>query len=85
MALFPPGEAEARKRLDAFIVNRIHSYKDKHDIPSVDGTSSLSPYIALGLISARECVVRAKRVNEGKIAGMNNGPVKWITQVCTSI
>lgn len=53
--LWPAGEYEAKKRLRKFS-GKIESYKDLRDIPSKPNTSMLSPYLAIGTISALECV-----------------------------
>jgi len=53
--LWPAGESAAKKRLNDFIKKRIHNYKETRDIPSVNGTSTLSPYLASGVISVRQC------------------------------
>ncbi len=59
---FPPGEAEARRRLEAFTggsgppIYRYHQQRDRLDLA---GTSGLSPYLRLGMVSARQAVVAA--------------------------
>jgi len=46
-----PGEAGAAKRLQAFLDRALADYKTARDIPSVDGTSSLSPHLHFGEIA----------------------------------
>jgi deoxyribodipyrimidine photo-lyase len=60
---FPPGEGEARRRLDAFARGQnapIHRYAAERDRVDHDGTSALSPYLRFGMVSAREAVVAAR-------------------------
>ena len=57
--LFPASESAARDRLASFAENGIRAYGQKRDTMAVDGTSSLSPYLAFGLVSAREAAVCA--------------------------
>ena len=40
-----PGEAAARRRLDAFLDGPVHDYADVRDRPDRDETSRLSPYL----------------------------------------
>lgn len=58
---FPAGETNARHKLDQFIANSIHDYDLARDIPSMQSTSDLAPYLATGSISPRLCYVQAKK------------------------
>lgn len=78
--LWPAGEAEAAKRLRKFC-DRIGDYDEARDIPSVAGTSLLSPYLTAGVISPRQCLVEAVAINQGKIAGRNQGAKTWISEL----
>jgi len=49
-----PGEQGGRKSLINLIENTLNAYKINHDIPSVSGTSRLSPHLHFGEVSARE-------------------------------
>lgn len=49
------GEDAARERLSQFISNNVMHYSTSRDIPSLDGTSSLSENLSLGEISPIEC------------------------------
>lgn len=48
------GEQAAHDRLHQFLRKAVHDYKDKRDVPSVDGTSRLSPYLHFGQISPHQ-------------------------------
>lgn len=53
---FPPGEAEGKRRLAAFVKGEkapVYSYAQARDLPGVEGTSALSPYLRFGMISPR--------------------------------
>ena len=78
--LWPAGEPEARKRLKKFSA-RISSYDQARDVPSVNGTSLLSPYLAAGVISPRQCMAAALAANGGKITGKNDGARIWISEL----
>ena len=53
--LWPPGEKAALERVDRFL-GKVDQYKSKRDIPSVSGTSCISPYLTIGAISAKQCI-----------------------------
>ncbi|KAJ3117306.1 hypothetical protein HDU96_007212 [Phlyctochytrium bullatum] len=81
--LFPPGEAEALKRLEKFAeTKKMNHYKTDRDIPGKDGTSRLSPYLAVGLVSARQCLRKALEMNSNKFDYGNEGIVTWISELC---
>lgn len=49
-----PGEADAQRRLRTFLERPVHHYKEHRDLPALDGTSGLSPYLVHGEISPRQ-------------------------------
>lgn len=53
--LWPAGEAAAWRRLRAFVATGLESYKQQRDFPGIDGTSKLSPQLASGVLSVRQC------------------------------
>lgn len=79
--LWPAGEREARRRLDAFVTSRIASYKVNRNLPALEGTSAISPYLVSGFISARQCLARAMDVNNNKASGGNAGADTWISEL----
>lgn len=58
-ALFPSGEAEARRRLEAFVEEKIYSYGEQRNRMDLDGTSALSPYLRFGMLSLRQAASAA--------------------------
>ncbi|CAK9884456.1 MAG: Deoxyribodipyrimidine photo-lyase [Candidatus Erwinia impunctatus] len=54
--LFPVGEAAALQRLRHFCHDGVADYKQHRDIPAIDGTSLLSAYLAIGVLSPRQCL-----------------------------
>ncbi|MFL2832402.1 MAG: cryptochrome/photolyase family protein [Coraliomargaritaceae bacterium] len=55
-------EAAAQERLEKFLSQAVEGYNQARDIPSEDGTSSLSPYLHWGLIGPRQ-VMHALKAN----------------------
>ncbi len=82
--LWPAGEAHAQKRLDTFITRHIAQYKDRRDFPAQDATSVLSPYLAIGAISPRQCIAAALAANSRSASPFDTGPegiTHWISEV----
>ena len=78
---WPAGEAHARKRMFTFCQHHIKDYKDERDLPAVDATSRLSPYLAVGSISSLQCVQAALDVNQNKLDSGSKGAAHWISEV----
>jgi len=80
-ALWPAGEAEARRRLDTFADAQIDYYKSERDFPAKPGTSQLSAYLAAGVISPRQCLHAALQSNQGEFESGKVGAVTWINEL----
>ena len=52
------GEQAAHAALDRFLAERVAAYTDHRNFPALNGTSIISPYLAIGVLSPRKCVVR---------------------------
>lgn len=64
---WPAGEKEAEKRLKQFASRQISNYSRDRDFPAIQGTSRLSPYLAIGAISARQCLKAAMQANKSNL------------------
>lgn len=53
---WPIGEDHVLARLRDFCAEKVYSYGEQRDFPAIAGTSQLSPYLALGIISVRQCL-----------------------------
>ncbi|SDX26485.1 deoxyribodipyrimidine photo-lyase type I [Pseudomonas syringae] len=80
-ALWPAGEGEAKRRMDAFADEQISYYKDERDFPAKPGTSQLSAYLAAGVISPRQCLHAALSSNHGEFETGDVGTVTWINEL----
>jgi len=83
-SMWPAGEAAAKKRLRWFASNAITDYKVSRDIPSLDGTSRLSPHLASGSVSPRQCLAAALVANAASTSPFDTGPagiVQWISEL----
>lgn len=79
--LWPAGEMTANKRLKQFLEKNIFSYKEKRDYPFDDATSHLSPYLAVGMISARTCFMRAYETNQFELDSGQSGILTWQSEL----
>lgn len=83
--MWPPGEHEARDRLEKFVEERVAKYHELRNLPGGNGTSTLSAHLAAGTIAARTCVrvslaaAPGKKVSDDRKQGhsMWYGEVAW--------
>ncbi|MCT4700742.1 deoxyribodipyrimidine photo-lyase [Enterobacteriaceae bacterium H20N1] len=68
-ALFPVGERAAIAKLREFCLRPAVDYAEQRDFPAIEGTSRLSPYLALGVISPRQCLHRLLKEHPQAIEG----------------
>jgi deoxyribodipyrimidine photo-lyase len=79
--LWPGGERPARQCLDAFVDRAMFRYAADRDRPATNGTSRLSPYLAVGAISARRCIAVARDRNGGALGSGDAGVATWISEL----
>jgi deoxyribodipyrimidine photo-lyase len=73
--LWPAGEVIALQNLDKFCSGAgkhespgITAYNDARNFPKLEnGTSRLSPYLAVGALTTKQCIVKAMEANGGKL------------------
>jgi len=79
--LWPGGEKRGLRRLAAFAEKRLARYHLDRDRPALEATSVLSPYLAVGAISVRQCLAAALEASAGKLEGPNTGATAWINEL----
>ncbi|WP_375192004.1 deoxyribodipyrimidine photo-lyase [Marinobacter sp.] len=77
--LVATGEDAAHNQLEQFLEHRAGAYKDQRDFPAVDGTSQLSPYLANGVLSGRQCLIAARQAQGA--GGNQQGLSTWINEI----
>ncbi|SFR74480.1 deoxyribodipyrimidine photo-lyase [Marinobacter daqiaonensis] len=77
--LVPPSEQAAHDQLERFLDERCGDYSSLRDFPAVDGTSQLSPYLAIGVLSGRQCLIAARQA-QGQ-GGNQEGFSTWVTEI----
>ncbi len=78
---WPAGETEAQRRLQHFIVQDVEDYHLHRDFPSLDGTSQLSAYLALGVISAKQCVNAVLAAFPYALDAKESGAFCWVNEI----
>jgi deoxyribodipyrimidine photo-lyase len=70
-------EAAAHARLERFLAEAVDGYATDRDIPGVDGTSSLSPYLHWGLIGPRQIMAALSE----RCGPLQNGPEVYAKEI----
>ncbi|MEE1879975.1 deoxyribodipyrimidine photo-lyase [Pseudomonas soli] len=78
---WPAGEKEARQRLQRFIDEIVEDYAQLRDLPAKAGTSQLSPYLAAGVISPRQCLHAVLASNRGEFDSGSAGAQTWVNEL----
>ena len=80
--LWPPGEHEARARLNRFLQEKVNKYKDTRNLPAANSTSILSPHFSSGTLAARTAIRAARDANTAKrLDAGNSGVTGYISEV----
>lgn len=82
---FRPGEAEAQRRLRAFVEGDappIYRYAEQRNRLDLEGTSQLSPYLRFGMLSPRQAVVSAlTAIESAPNPQARKGAEAWLTEL----
>jgi len=78
---WPVGEAEALRRLHAFLDQGVLDYGETRDFPAMAGTSVLSPYLAAGIISPRQCVAALQQRLGGRPQSKAQPGFVWLNEL----
>lgn len=62
--------------------SRLGRYAEGRNLMNENGTSRISPYLAAGLVSPRECLRRTKALTSNKLkVGRDSGAAMWNTEI----
>ena len=80
---WPCGEDAALARLEAFADNALVKYDKQRDLPAVEGTSKLSPYLAAGIISPRQCLaaILQRQNNRHVLPDFSSSAGTWLNEL----
>ncbi|WP_318400649.1 deoxyribodipyrimidine photo-lyase [Photobacterium leiognathi] len=80
--LWPVDEEAILQRLDTFCVTKAQDYHQQRDFPSIDGTSCLSPFLAIGALSARQCVYQLlQHFPHALEVNKEDGAFTWLNEI----
>ena len=77
--LWPVEDQTAFDLLDDFIGNKMVHYQTERDLPAVNGTSRISPYLNIGMLSIRQCMQALFK--EGYFQIENPGQHTWLDEL----
>ncbi|WP_100640076.1 deoxyribodipyrimidine photo-lyase [Marinobacter salexigens] len=78
-ALVETGENAAHTQLEEFLTEQGGAYKEQRDFPALNGTSQISPYLANGVLSGRQCLMAARQAQG--MGGNQEGYLTWINEI----
>jgi len=81
MSLWKIGEENAISILMNYMDEKIYSYSTDRNDPIIDGTSRLSPYLSMGIISSKRCILEALKKNNFELDSGEKGIIKWIDEI----
>jgi len=78
---WPASEWQTHQLLQRFIEQDVEHYHERRDFPAQQATSKLGPCLALGLISAKQCVYYLLQAFPTLLDGNATGPVIWLNEL----
>lgn len=78
---WPVAELAILQRMRQFCQQRVQDYALQRDFPALDGTSTLSPYLAIGAISAQQCVARLQLEAGERLYQEKSGAAIWLSEL----
>lgn len=80
-AAWSVAELDVLNRMRSFCQQRVQDYATARDFPAVDGTSSLSAYLAIGVLSAQQCVARLQHEAAQQLEQEKSGASIWLSEL----
>ena len=81
MSLWKIGEQNVLSILMNYLDENIYRYSTDRNDPIIDGTSRLSPYLSMGIISSKRCILESLKKNNFEIDSGEKGITKWIDEI----
>lgn len=78
---WPIGELFAHRQLNEFIKNSVSQYDMQRDFPALHGTSRISAYLNIGVISARQCLNALFQPYHGEFILKDKGTETWLNEI----
>ncbi len=78
---WPVAEQQVLEQLRSFCRERVQDYQQARDFPAIDGTSILSPYLAIGVVSAQQAVARLQTEAGSAMWQEGTGAAVWLSEL----
>lgn len=75
--IWPAGTESAHRKLQQFVSEQLTDYSQLRDFPAQTGTSSLSPYLSVGVLTARQCIAGVQAYSDDPEWFYN----QWVTEL----
>lgn len=79
--LWTIGESHAQQQLNHFLEDALADYKRQRDFPAQAGTSQLSAYLNIGILSIRQCVQALFRLQQRQFLLTDEGQQTWLDEL----
>jgi deoxyribodipyrimidine photo-lyase len=80
-AAWPVAEADVLDLMRVFCRSKVQDYHQARDFPAIDGTSKLSAYLALGVVSPSQCVARLQLEAAENWLQDKSGAEVWLSEL----
>jgi deoxyribodipyrimidine photo-lyase len=78
---WPVDEDSIHQRLNHFCDSSVADYSHNRDLPAVDGTSQLSPYLSTGMLSPRQCLASLQSRHPHALEVGDDGAFSWLNEL----
>ncbi|WP_171478522.1 cryptochrome/photolyase family protein [Acinetobacter ihumii] len=79
--LWPVGQGIVQQQLDDFIEQQLYDYHQGRDFPAQTGTSKLSAYLNIGILSIRQCLQALFRHQQHHFIIEHQGQQTWLDEL----
>jgi deoxyribodipyrimidine photo-lyase len=76
---WPVASEQVSARLNLFCQQHVADYAEERDFPIKEAGSRLSPYLALGILSSRQCLAQLMAESEGGV--LSRGAEVWLSEL----
>lgn len=78
---WPVAEQDVLQLMRTFCREKVHDYHTARDFPAIEGTSKLSAYLAIGVVSAAQCIARLQIEAADSWQQDKTGAEVWLSEL----
>ncbi|WP_369600156.1 deoxyribodipyrimidine photo-lyase [Hahella sp. SMD15-11] len=79
--VWPAEEDAIHARLERFVAQSLFNYAEQRDRPDLDGTSQVSPWLAIGALSPRQCVAALLEACPDALVNPASPGFSWLNEL----